>query len=113
VRGKLAFLIICVGATGCGLLALRQQRLESVNELARVQRQLVSMDQDLYRARVQIAAAITPSRVTDLAITLGPLRPIGVDPVQPWLEDPSMSPSRLTAGDALDAPRAPRLHDEP
>jgi hypothetical protein len=80
VRSKLAFLILVIGLTACGLLALRQQRLRVVHDLAVVHKNMARMDQDLLRVRVDIAQAITPQRVVQLAGNLGPMRPLGVDP---------------------------------
>lgn len=81
VKAKIAFLVIAVGGIGAGLLSLRQQRLEVVHEVATIQKQLSAMDQDLFRVRVGIAQAITPQRVVNLAGNLGPMVPIGVDPI--------------------------------
>lgn len=81
MRSKLVFLILAIGLTACALLSLRQQRLRVVHELAGVHASMARMDQDLLRVRVSIAQAITPQRIVSLAVALGPMRPIGVDPL--------------------------------
>lgn len=81
MRAKVTFLVIAIGMIGCSLLALRQQRLDTVHALAVAQRDMAKMDQDLYRVRIAIARTITPQSVVRYAVALGPLRPIGVDPV--------------------------------
>lgn len=82
---KCAVLIVTVGACGCALLALRQQRLQVASELARTQLRIVAHDERLWLLRAKIAQQTSPRNVERLARTLGPLTPIVDQPVEPPL----------------------------
>lgn len=76
---KVMMLILSIGACGCTLLSLRQQRLDAVHEMAATQRAIVKADRDLLSLRIKIAQAVSIGRVDQLATALGPMGPIGVD----------------------------------
>jgi hypothetical protein len=82
VTAKLCVLILAIGTTAGTLLHLRQARLQAVHELAELQKRFNQHDRDLFTIRTQIAQAVTPERVQQMASTLGPMRPIGVDPLE-------------------------------
>lgn len=73
---KLAVVILGIGATGCSLLALRQQRLEAASELARIQVHVHAQDERLWLLRSEIASRVSPENVRGMATALGPLRPL-------------------------------------
>lgn len=73
---KLVAVILGIGVIGCGLLALRQQRLEAASELARVQVRIRDQDERLWRLRSDIARRTTPEHVREMAAAIGPLRPL-------------------------------------
>ena len=73
---KLAVLTLSMGACAIALLALRQQRLQIANELARTQLRLRTLDERLWALRADVAELITPDRIHELASGLGDLRPI-------------------------------------
>lgn len=75
---KLCVLILGGGACAAGLLSLRQQRLDAVHEMIVLQGRMTSLDRDLLTLRTRIASLVTPGRVERMALTLGPLRPLGV-----------------------------------
>ncbi|MGQ0628516.1 MAG: hypothetical protein ACT4PL_10510 [Phycisphaerales bacterium] len=91
--GKVCFLILGIGATACGLLGYRQLRLQTLHDLAQVQRRLNEHDRDLFRLRSEIAEFVTPDRVAEMARILGPLVSIGVNDGSKDL--PAASPPRL------------------
>jgi Tfp pilus assembly protein PilX len=81
VAAKLCVLILGLGVMAVALLQFRQARLQAVHDLAGIQREMLLRDRELFAMRSQIAQAVTPERVQQIASTLGPLRPIGVDPL--------------------------------
>lgn len=87
---KLAVLILAVGVFACSLLALRQQRLDAVHELAVSQKRMAERDRDLFQLRTRIASRVMPDRVEALAAKIGPLEPIRVDgPTRPGTPNPT------------------------
>ncbi|MBL8990185.1 MAG: hypothetical protein JNJ48_01250 [Phycisphaerae bacterium] len=80
---KICFLVLVIGASACVLLSVRQQRLDAVHDMAVIQQRIAEHDRDLLRVRAAVAARLIPSRIETLALQLGPLTPIGVDPVSP------------------------------
>lgn len=77
--GKLAFLILSVGAIAGVLLVNRQLRIQSAHELADAQRRVAQHDRTLWRLRAEIAGRVTPERVQTAASSLGVLMPISHD----------------------------------
>jgi hypothetical protein len=78
VFAKIAAVIVAIGIVAGALLSLRQLRLQTVHELADVQRRVAEHDRTLWHLRVEIAARTTPERTDDLAQALGPLEPLPV-----------------------------------
>lgn len=74
--GKLLALILWVGLAACALLAMRQSRLQLAHELAQVQLRIARHDEALWQERVRIARNVSPARVQEMAVRLGPLRPL-------------------------------------
>lgn len=81
---KLVLVIVVAGAAACGLLAMRQARLQAAHELAQVQFRVARHDEALWAARSRIAAMVTPTRVQEIASGLGPMRPL--------LSEPTLTP---------------------
>lgn len=77
---KCAFVVVAVGACGCGLLALRQSRLQVASELARTQMRIAAADERLWALRTRIADRVSPRNVERMAAVIGPLKPI-MDPL--------------------------------
>ena len=75
---KLIAVILAVGAAGIMMLDLRQQRLQTMHDIAMVQRRMAEHDRELFRVRTRIAAAVVPQQVEQLAARLGPTTPINV-----------------------------------
>jgi hypothetical protein len=87
VLGKVLFLILCIGASACVLLTVRQQRLAVVHDMAAIHNRLAQHDKVLFDVRARIAQDLSPMRVQQLASALGPLSPIGVDPIKGAMPD--------------------------
>lgn len=84
---KVLFLILCIGASACVLLTVRQQRLAVVHDMAAIHNRLAQHDKVLFDVRARIAQDLSPMRVQQLASAMGPLSPIGVDPINGALPD--------------------------
>jgi len=69
---KTCFLVLALGATACGLLVVRQQRIQAVYELASVSRRIDKLERTRWDLRIAIARATTPQRVETLAARLEP-----------------------------------------
>lgn len=69
---KTCFLILALGATACGLLVVRQQRIQTVHELASVSRRIDDLERTRWDLRIAIARATTPQRVETLAARFEP-----------------------------------------
>jgi hypothetical protein len=76
---KLCVVIIAIGATGCTLLALRQQRLDTVHDMTMAQRRIIQHDKDLARLRVDIATNLEPQRIEAIAGQFADLHNIGLE----------------------------------
>lgn len=102
---KCGMLVLTIGATACGLLTLRQARLQAASELAQSQIRIGKSDERLWALRSQIAAQVTPSNVERMAQSMGPLRPIIAPPAV--LPQPGESLPVLASSDAPDAALPP------
>lgn len=80
---KLAVLIISMGAIACTLLALRQQRIEAVNQMAMINIRIMEADRGLAHLRTEIVSNLEPVKIEALASKLGTLRPIELRPLRP------------------------------
>jgi hypothetical protein len=80
---KLCVLIISMGAVACTLLALRQQRIEAVHQMAMVNVRIMEADRGLAKLRTEIVANLEPKRIEEVASKLGTLRPIETVPMRP------------------------------
>lgn len=68
---KLAVLIACVGAIACGLLTLRQARLQAANEYAEARLRIRALNERVSAIRATLASEITPDRVEEMASEIG------------------------------------------
>jgi hypothetical protein len=68
VLAKLATIIVAIGLTACGLLAMRQARLQAAHELAQAQLRIARVDERLLTLHAQIADEITPGQIRDLRL---------------------------------------------
>lgn len=75
---KVAVLVAAGGVTACGLLAVRQARLQAFHETAASQLRLQQHEERVFEVRAWIASQITPVHIRQMAADLGPIRSIGV-----------------------------------
>lgn len=97
---KLCFLVLAMGASACVLLTVRQQRLDTVHDIAVIQKRIVEHDTAFAKLRADVAAQLLPQRIETLALRIGPLVPIGVDPSGPAVR----AVAQAAAGSARTAP---------
>lgn len=69
---KTCFLVLALGATACGLLVIRQQRIQAAHDLASVSRRIDKLERTRWEMRIAIARATTPDHVEALAERLDP-----------------------------------------
>ena len=60
---KLLFIILTLGATGCALLVIRQQRIDTVHEMSTIHQRLLGHERTLWELRSEIAKRCRPSQV--------------------------------------------------
>lgn len=60
---KLLFIIMCVGATACALLVIRQQRIDTFHEMSLIHQRLLIHERTLWDLRTEIAQRCRPSQV--------------------------------------------------
>jgi hypothetical protein len=60
---KLFFIIIAVGAMGCSLLVIRQQRIDTFHEMSLIHQRLLNHERTLWGLRTEIAHRCRPSQV--------------------------------------------------
>lgn len=70
---KILAVILALGVVACVLLTTRQQRLQSVHDLAVIQKRVAEHDRTLWTLRVAIASKLNPARIEHLASSLGDL----------------------------------------
>lgn len=80
VFAKLVALILVLGASGGGLLAMRQSRLQSAHELAAARLRMREHEERLLRLRTEIIEETTPAAVGEL------VRVEGVGPLEPAID---------------------------
>lgn len=106
---KLSAVVLSVGVCACGLLALRQQRLQAAHELTQAQLRIRQQDEKLWTLRTRIASEVTPQKIEKLAAGFGQLRPMIAEP-----RPPEVPEQKLAAGTPdkvkpkAQAPGAPR-----
>jgi hypothetical protein len=92
--GKICLLILVGACTAAGVLAIRQQRLVAMHDMARSVERSAELDRKLWRVRADIAASITPGKVRTMVGSLGELKPIPIywnpPPVSEQLKDPAL-----------------------
>ena len=76
MQAKVAVVIVSIGASACGLLALRQSRLQAAHELTRSQFRIRAADERLWMLRAEIAKRVAPPEVEAMAAGVDDLKPI-------------------------------------
>jgi len=66
VFAKVVLVIVALGICACSLLALRQARLQTANELAEARLRVRAIDERVAVVRTAIAGHVTPEQVEDM-----------------------------------------------
>ncbi|MFM9959144.1 MAG: hypothetical protein ACKVZJ_13860 [Phycisphaerales bacterium] len=106
--GKLALLILVAACTAAGVLAIRQQRLVAMHDMARSVERSAELDRKLWRIRADIAELITPGRVRTMVEGdegLGDLGPIPIYWNPPSVDEQMKDPTLLGSGPVRNAPK--------
>ncbi|MBU6413368.1 MAG: hypothetical protein KGS45_07825 [Planctomycetes bacterium] len=98
--GKVAIVVIGLGAASASLLALRQQRLQAAHELAKAQLRIERQDEELWKVRAKIAGLVNPQSVEMMASEVAELHALVPDapdasvppPVQGGVVSVSLTP---------------------
>lgn len=77
--GKVAVVVIGLGAASATLLALRQQRLQAAHELAKTQLRIERQDEQLWKVRARIASLVNPQNVEMMASEISELHALVPD----------------------------------
>lgn len=60
---KLLAILLSTAATACGLLVMRQQRIDIAHDMARTQRRIVQQNQMIWKMRVRVHEQVTHESV--------------------------------------------------
>lgn len=77
---KLVVVILCLGAVAATLLALRQQRIQAMHELAESRLRLRAADERLWLLRAEIARRLAPEELEARIASAGGMVPAGQAP---------------------------------
>jgi hypothetical protein len=78
---KLFLIIVVVGATACGLLVNRQQRIETAHETTVLHQQLLEQEQQIWKMRCEVSRRGGPQQLHfALARLGGSWAPVVVEP---------------------------------
>lgn len=118
---KAVVLVLALGACGCTLLSMRQARLQAASQLVQVQLKVRQQDEQLWKLRTRIGAAVTPDHVREMAAGIGPLRPLW--PARPGagsefrqvveMQPPPQTRTAPTAAQNKPAARPPAVKPKP
>ena len=82
---KLLVLILSLAALSASVLAVRQERLEAVGEMAEALRRAERADRELWRLRVKIGERLAPDELAErIERELGETMPIILDDCERW-----------------------------
>lgn len=104
--GKIGFLIVVGASTAAGVLAIRQQRLVAMHDMARSVERSAELDRKLWKVRADIAANITPAKVRGMVESLGDLEPIPIYWNPPSVGEQLKDPALIGQGTGGGAARA-------
>jgi hypothetical protein len=79
---KLVMIVIALALTGASLLAVRQQRLQAVSDMATAIERASALDRQTWRARIEIARRVSPEALEPLIAEMGAFEPMLVE----WCE---------------------------
>lgn len=70
IVAKLAACVVIAGGTSCGLLVIRQHRIDAANQMSITHRRLLAHEQRSWKLRVAIHERLRQDRVAALAAAL-------------------------------------------
>lgn len=79
---KLVVLIMVFGASGVGVLSVRQSRLQAVHEMAESRHRIRQLDEQAGEVRTLIVQTATPQRVHQMLVDRGYYSPASKSPAQ-------------------------------
>lgn len=79
---KLVVLILVFGASGIGVLSVRQSRLQSVHEMAESRHRIRRLDEQAGEIRSMIVKSCTPERVHAMIDDRGSFKPASTTPAK-------------------------------
>ncbi|GAB4519879.1 MAG: hypothetical protein Tsb0013_23630 [Phycisphaerales bacterium] len=89
---KLLVLILSLAALSASVLAVRQERLAAVGEMAEALRRAERADRELWRIRIEIAGHLAPDELAaSVERALGETEPILLDDCERWCP-PELTP---------------------
>ena len=106
---KFVVLILVFGATGVGVLSVRQSRLQSVHEMAESRHRTLQLSEKAGEIRTLIVRACTPQRIHALLETHGEFVPASKSPAQIKLMQRGHEREQVTA---QSVPSAGTVRDE-
>jgi len=116
ILGKLAACVIIAGGTSCGLLVIRQHRIDAASAMSLTHRRLLQHEERSWKLRVAIHERLRQDRVAALAAALeretnDPLGPLLLDEchlVELKSAQGPNSPVAVNVDDRASAPTNPR-----
>ncbi|MFG0315494.1 MAG: hypothetical protein ACF8LL_15065 [Phycisphaerales bacterium] len=109
---KFVVLILVFGATGVGVLSVRQSRLQSVHEMAESRHRTLQLSEKAGEIRTLIVRACTPQRIHALLETHGEFVPASKAPAQIELMQRGLERDQAVAQTAQTAETAESVKEE-
>lgn len=92
---KLVALILVAGATACGLLVIRQGRIDAAYDMSQLHRRMTVHEQSLWRMRTRVHELVRSDRVLRLVTAYQHEMNVEMTPIR--IEAPAGSPGRSEA----------------
>ncbi len=100
---KLVVILVALGATGLGLLSLRQQRYEVSNAISKAHNEIVEQERTQWRLRAEIASRCDPADIRGYAERLD----LDLTPMQQADEDAARASTESVSPDGALGARSP------
>lgn len=91
---KLVMIVLALALTAASLLAVRQQRLQSVSEMATAIERASALDRRTWRVRVEIGRRVAPESIEPVIARMGEFEPMLVE----WCEIVDVPAERADGG---------------
>lgn len=78
---KLVALILIAGATACGLLVIRQHRIDAAHQMSAIHQRLLQHEQRLWKLRVAIHERLRQDQVALMAENLAAEQDVALSPI--------------------------------